>query len=169
MQYYLELDPEIPDVYFESSAFAGAGQYLDSIADQLKIKSVFELFSYAAQNDLCPPGYEETEAPWFDPQEGIDWLEVVIAHVRANPTAVERAERLVEDLTECQDVLRQAKAAGSKVALRDGYLAVSRRRDNESEGWPSTITQPASKRCLPLRHHFDRSIGLRAQAHGPRD
>ena len=32
MQYYLELDPEIPDVFFESSAFAGAGAYLDSIA-----------------------------------------------------------------------------------------------------------------------------------------
>jgi hypothetical protein len=87
VQYYLELDPKIPDVYFESSAFAGAGAYLDSVADKLKIKSIFELFSYAAQDDLCPPGYEEKETPWFDPQEGIDWLDVVIAHVRANPAA----------------------------------------------------------------------------------
>jgi hypothetical protein len=114
MQYYLELDPKIPDLYFESSAFAGAGDYLDSVANQLKIKSIFELISYAAQNDLCPPGYEETEVPWFDPQEGIDWLEVVIRHVRVNSKAVERAEQLVQDLTECQDVLRKAKAAGSR-------------------------------------------------------
>ena len=114
MQFYLELDPKIPDLYFESSAFAGAGKYLDSVADQLKIKSVFELFSYAAQNGLCPPGYEETEVPWFVPQEGIDWLEVVISHIRANPTVVECPEQLVQDLTECQDVLRKAKAAGSR-------------------------------------------------------
>ena len=52
--------------------------------------------------------------PWFDPREGIDWLEVVIGHVRANPAAVERAEELVQDLTGCQDVLRKAKAAGAK-------------------------------------------------------
>src|SRR5207253_10843366 len=114
MQYYLELDPEIPDVFFESSAFARAGEYLDSLAEMLKIKSVFELFSYAAQNDLCPPGYEEKEVPWFDPQEGIDWLDVVIAHVRANPSAIERADALVQDLTECQDALRKAQAAGAK-------------------------------------------------------
>ena len=114
MQYYLELNPKIPDLFFESSAFARAGAYLDSVADELKIRSVFELFSYEAQNDLCPPGHEEVEAPWFDPQEGIDWLEVVIGHVRANPGAVERAERLVQDLSECRDVLRNARAAGSK-------------------------------------------------------
>ncbi len=114
MTYYLELDPKIPDLDFESSAFARAGKYLDSVADRLKIKSVFELFSYAAQNDLCPPGYEETDVPWYDPQEGIDWLEVVIGHVRANPAAVERADELVQDLTECQDVLRKAKAAGAR-------------------------------------------------------
>ena len=114
MQYFLELDPRIPDLYFESSAFADAGSYLHSVADRLKIKSVFNLFSYAAQNGMCPEDYEETEVPWFDPQEGIDWIEAVIGHVRENPTAVERAERLVQDLTECQDVLRKAKTAGSK-------------------------------------------------------
>ena len=110
MQYFLELNPAIPNLYFESSAFARAGSYIDSISEQLKIKSVFELFSYAAQNCICPPGYEETEVTWFDPQVGIDWLDVVTAHIRANPTAVEWADRVVEDLTECQDVLRKAQA-----------------------------------------------------------
>jgi len=114
VQYYLELNPKIPDLSFESSAFARAGKYLDSVADQLKIKSVFEFFSYDAQKDLFPPGYEDMEIPWFEPQEGIDWLDAVIAHVRANPGAVERAERLVQDLTECQGVLRRAMALGAK-------------------------------------------------------
>jgi hypothetical protein len=114
VQYYLELDPQIPELFFESSAFAEAGAYIDSVADELRIKSVFDLFSYEAQDDLCPPGYEEQETPWFDAQEGIDWLDVVIAHVRRNPAAVDRADKLVLDLTDCQNVLREAKAVGAK-------------------------------------------------------
>jgi hypothetical protein len=114
VQYYLELSPPVPDLVFESSAFARAGAYLDSVADQLKIKSVFEFFSYEPQRDLFPPGYEGMEEPWFDPREGIEWLDVVIDHVCANPDAVERPERLVQDLTECQNVLRRAMAARSK-------------------------------------------------------
>ena len=114
MQFYMELEPNIPDLGFESSAFADAGKYLDSVAGQLKIKNVYELFSYAAQDDLCPPGYEETEIPWFDPQEGIDWLAVVIAHLNANPEAVENAEELIRDLAHCQDILRKAQSTGAK-------------------------------------------------------
>lgn len=114
MQFCLELVPDVPDLYFESSAFAAAGEYLDSVADRLKIKSVYELFSYAGQDDLCPPGHEETEVPWFDPQEGIDWLNVVIAHVRGNPAAIENAEELAQDLTACQDVLRKAQSRGAR-------------------------------------------------------
>jgi hypothetical protein len=114
MQYFLELDPKIEGLYFESSAFADASDYLHSVAEQLHIKSFYELFSYEDQNDLCPPGYEETEVPWFDAQEGIEWLTVVIEHVHANPEAVEEAEQLVQDLTDCQDVLSRAKAAGAK-------------------------------------------------------
>ena len=114
VQFFLELEPNIPDLYFESSAFADAGTYLDSIADKLKIKSVYEFFSYAGQDDLCPPGYEETDVPWFDPQEGIDWINAVIAHLRATPSAVEDTEQLVGDLTNCKRVLHKAQAAGAK-------------------------------------------------------
>ena len=114
MQFFLKLDPKIPDLFFESSAFADAGEYIHSVADRLKIKSVFSLMSCADQNSLCPPGYEEEETPWFDPQEGIDWLDVVIEHLRANPNAVANSKTLVNDLSDCRDVLRQAKSAGAK-------------------------------------------------------
>ena len=73
--------------------------------------------------------------PWFDPQEGIDWLDVVISHVRSNPAAVESSERLVQDLTECQDVLRKANAVGAKWHFGDGHLAAVRLWDNQPLHW----------------------------------
>jgi hypothetical protein len=116
MQYYLTLDNPEPgfDACFESSAFAYASKNLEAIEEELKIKSHFELFSYAPQDSLMPEGYEETEVPWFEAREGVDWLEKVIDHIRANPSSVPKAQRLAEDLTECQEVLRQAEKIGAK-------------------------------------------------------
>ena len=111
VQYYLTLDNPNPgfDSCFESSTFARASKDLQAIERHLGMKTHFDFFSYAAQNSLCPPGYEETEIPWFDPQEGIDWLASVIAHVRQHPTSVELPEKLANELAACQDILRQAK------------------------------------------------------------
>jgi hypothetical protein len=114
MQYYLELDPEIADAYFESSTFAEASEQLEEIAKQLGIVNHFELFSYAAQNDLCPAEYQETEIPWHEPQVGVDWLDAVSTYIRSNPASVPNAERLLSDFAECKDVLQRAKAEGSK-------------------------------------------------------
>lgn len=113
MQYYIEFNIKL-DIYFESSVLASAGEYLDSISERLDIKSIFEYFSYHEQNDLCPPGYEETEIPWFDPQEGIDWLATIIEHVQKNYLPIEDSERLVQDLTECQNILHEAKSSGAR-------------------------------------------------------
>jgi hypothetical protein len=63
VQYYLELDPKIDDAYFESSAFPEASKQLAAIAKRLGLASHFKLFSYAAQNDMCPPEHRETEIP----------------------------------------------------------------------------------------------------------
>jgi hypothetical protein len=114
VQYYLEFDPAVPDVFFESSAFPTASEQLETIAKRLGLPSHFDLFSYAAQNDLCPPEHQETEIPWYDAQVGIDWLEAVAKHVRSDPASVPNAEELLRDLTECGDALRRAKAAGSR-------------------------------------------------------
>jgi hypothetical protein len=110
----LELNPEIPGVYFESSAFPKASDRLEAIAKRLGLPSHFDLFSYAAQNDLCPPEHQETEIPWHDPQVGIGWLEAVSSHIRAEPMSVPDAERLLKDFSQCIDVLRQAKSNGSR-------------------------------------------------------
>ena len=114
MQYYLELDPAIHDIYLESSEFLGASEQLEAIADQLGITSHFELFSYAAQNELCPPEHQETAIPWYDAQVGIDWLEAVTKHIRVKPASVPNPEALLRDFADCLEVLRRAKATGSK-------------------------------------------------------
>ena len=114
MQYYLELDPKIRGVDFESSAFAKASDQLDGIAKTLGLCSHFELFSYEAQNDLCPPEHQETEIPWHDAQVGIDWLDAVSDHIRSHPKSVPDSERLLRDFTECKAALQRAKAKGSK-------------------------------------------------------
>ena len=114
MQYYLELDPAIPGIFFESNAFPKASKQLEAIAKHLGIASHFELFSYGAQNDLCPPEHQETEIPWHDAQVGIDWLDAVTKHIRSNPTSVPNAEKLLREFSECEEVLHRAKAAGSK-------------------------------------------------------
>ena len=114
MLYYLELDPKIPDLDFESSAFPNASDHLTAIAQRLGLPSHFERFSYAAQNDLCPPEHRETKTPWFDPQVGIDWLNAMSNHIRSNPTSVPDTERLLSDFAECSAALHRAKAEGSK-------------------------------------------------------
>ncbi len=114
MRYYVELDPQIPDLCFESGVFPRASEQLQTVAKELGLPNHLELFSYAAQNDLCPPGLRETETPWFDAQVGIDWLAAVTQYIRANPTSVPSADGLLKDLSECSDVLRRAKEAGSK-------------------------------------------------------
>ena len=113
MQYYLELSPPVPDLVFDSSEFARAGAYLDSVADQLKIKSVFEFFSYGAARPV-PAGLRRNGRAVVRPAGG-DRVARRRHRPRVhNPDAVERPERLVQDLTECQNVLRRAMAARSK-------------------------------------------------------
>jgi hypothetical protein len=114
--YCLSLDDPHPgfDASFESSVFARASDDIEAITKQLKIKSVFELFSYAAQNSLCPPGYEEKVVPWFDAQVGIDWLGTVIGHIRSDPSSIKRSVELLADLTDCESILRKAREIGAK-------------------------------------------------------
>jgi hypothetical protein len=116
MLYFLELDPPQPgfNANFESSAFARASEELEAIEEQLQIKNHFNLFSYADQNSLMPPGYEETEVPWFDAREGIDWVKSLTTHIRAHPSSVSEANKLLDDLTELQDILCRAEQIGAK-------------------------------------------------------
>jgi hypothetical protein len=112
--YHLEFDREVADAAFESRAFADASDQLDAVVKELGLPSHFELFSYAAQNDLCDPENQETETPWYDAQAGLDWLERVMKYVRARPDSVPNATDLLTDLVRAHEILQRAKHAGAK-------------------------------------------------------
>jgi len=114
MQYYLTLCPKIPDANFESVAFPKASEQLETIEKRLGLPSHFEFFSYAAQNDLCPPEHQETEIPWYEAQVGIDWLDAVSKDIKSNPASVPNADQLLSDFSECIAILERAKSEGSK-------------------------------------------------------
>jgi len=116
MQYYLVLDNPEPgfDAFFESSAFPDVSEELEALEKKLKIKNHFEFFSYEPQNDLCPPGAEETEVPWFEAKEGVQWLGALIDHLVSHPTSVQKSGELVNDFQACREVLQKAAQLGAK-------------------------------------------------------
>jgi hypothetical protein len=64
---------------------------------------------------------EEIELPEqkrYDPQEGLDWVRQVSAHVQANPSAVKNPEGVLADLEEYRTVLEQADAVGARWNLQ---------------------------------------------------
>lgn len=116
MQYYLVLDNPKPgfDAYFESSVFSRASEELEAVEKKLKIKNHFEFFSYESQNDLCPPGAEETEIPWFEAKEGVQWLGALIDQLASRPATVQNSDKLVEDFRACRELLQKAQKIGAK-------------------------------------------------------
>lgn len=116
MQYYLGLDNPEPgfDAFFESSTFPDASEELDAVEKKLKIKNHFEFFSYEPQDHLCPPGAEETEVPWFDAKEGVQWLIALIDHLVAHPASLQNSSELADDFRACREVLQKATQIGAK-------------------------------------------------------
>lgn len=116
MFYYLELDNADPgfEACFESCNLSDAVDEIEAIAKDLKIKSIYELMSTSEYNDLCPPGYEENEVPWFDPDEGITWLSKIRAHISAHPSRVENSSELLAEFKQCEGILHRAKEIGAR-------------------------------------------------------
>jgi hypothetical protein len=107
MPFCLILDKREPgfDESFESSLFENASDDIEQIELQLNIKHHLQYFK-TPPNDLR---VEDIETPWFEAQEGIDWLEAIIGHIRSNPSSVQHPNRLAARLKACQDILRKAK------------------------------------------------------------
>jgi hypothetical protein len=63
-------------------------------------------------------GMELPEQKWYDPQEGLDWVGQVSAHVRANPSLVRNPKGVLADLEEYGTVLEQVKEVGARWNLQ---------------------------------------------------
>lgn len=58
------------------------------------------------------------EQKWYEPQEGLDWVSKISAHVRANPSSVKNAKEVLADLDEYRSVLEQAKSIQARWNLQ---------------------------------------------------
>ena len=68
---------------------------------------------YASQ-DLSEFGGPEEGDAWFEPAEGIRWVEALSAHLRDDPGSVEESDAVLEDLEDYLRVFREADKRGLK-------------------------------------------------------
>ncbi len=132
--FFIVLDQEAPgfDTVVNGKFLSQDAKRLEKIAKSLAICSLEEYVSYspeqarAMMEDIGTDpdeieGIKWPEQKWYDPQEGLDWVSKVSAHLRANPSLVKNPEGVLADLEEYQSVLEQAKAVGARWNLQVDY------------------------------------------------
>lgn len=120
--FFIVLDQEDPgfDTMVNGKFLSRDAKRLETIAKSLGLRPLEEYVSYspeetrAMMEDLGTDpdeveGMELPEQQWYEPQEGLDWVEMICAHVRANPSSVQNSEGVLADLEEYRTVLEQAK------------------------------------------------------------
>ena len=123
--YYIVLDNEDPgfESFVNGKAVAHAVEELDALADSLGIPHLDDFIGQSMEEfadmlgediELADDEGEAVEEKWFTAQEGIDYIDKLVAALRATPTAVDEAEAVLEDLAEYRAVLTQAGQAGMK-------------------------------------------------------
>jgi hypothetical protein len=124
--YFIVLDNSHPgfDTTVNGKFLSKNAKQLEKIAKKLGIRTLDDFVSYspdearAMMEDLGidPEEIAKMELPeqkWFDPQEGLDLVGKLAAHVQAYQTAVKNAKGVLADLNEYQQVLEKAKAIGA--------------------------------------------------------
>ncbi len=129
--FFIVLDREDPgfDTFVNGKFLSQDSKKLDMVARSLGLRPLGEYISYSPEEaremmeelGTDPDEIEGMEVPektWYDPQEGLDWIQKVCAHLEVNPSAVQNAEGVLADLEEYRSVLEQAKASGAKWCLQ---------------------------------------------------
>ena len=129
--YFIVLDNSDPgfDTMVNGKFLSKNAKQLEKIAKSLGIRTLDDFVSCspdearAMMEDLGsdPAEIANMELPeqkWFDPQEGLELVGKLAAHVQANPTAVKYSKGVLADLGEYQVVLEKAKAIGARWNLQ---------------------------------------------------
>ncbi|HJT78822.1 MAG TPA: hypothetical protein VJ739_16575 [Gemmataceae bacterium] len=116
--YFIVLDNKDPgfDTFVNGKAIARAREALYAITEQLGLKGIDDLASFGELDDEfdVPEEFRETETPWFEPTQGIEWVDAVRRHIEANPSSVKEPDRVLEDLNQYARVFQQAAKIGAK-------------------------------------------------------
>jgi hypothetical protein len=128
--YFIVLDKETPgfDPAVNGKFLARDASRIAKVAKALGLRGLDDYVSYSPEEargimeDLgATPDQIAANLPeqqWFDPQEGLDFVAKLTAHLKANPSAVKNAKGVLSDLAEYKEVFEQARAVGARWNLR---------------------------------------------------
>ena len=116
--YFIVLDNKDPgfNPFVNGKAVAHAREAICAITERLGLKGIDDLTSFGEFDEEfdVPEECRETETPWFEPQEGIDWIDAIREHIETNSLSVKHLARVLEDLDEYREVLQRASKIGAK-------------------------------------------------------
>ncbi len=123
--FYIILDTEKPgfDTFVNGKAIAHADD-LDEFCVKAGLPTL-ESFVSQSREELADMLDEEIELPegesgdaqWFEAEEGVNYVDALIAALRKEPDAAETAADVIDDLLEYKAVLEQAQAIDAKWRL----------------------------------------------------
>lgn len=129
--YFIVLNNPKPkfDSFVNGKYLSQDAKKLQKICDKLGIKQLDDFISYdptEARGMMEEMGVDEEtieaaelpEQKWLKPDEGLDVVAKLTAHIQANPKSVKNAEGVLSDLAEFTDVLTKAKKAKAKFCLQ---------------------------------------------------
>ena len=108
--YFVVLNAEDPgfDPFVDGKVFT---RHLERI-NQIAATNSLPAFEDFASQDLSEFGGPEEGDAWFEPGEGISWVEAVSAHLQSDPSAVAESQAVLEDLEDYLRVFREADKRG---------------------------------------------------------
>ncbi len=123
--FYIVLDNKEPgfDTFVNGKAIAHADdldafcvKYGLPVLESFVSQSLEELEDMLDEEMELPDG-ESDEAQWFDAQEGVNYVDALIAALRKEPDGIESSADVIDDLLEYKAVLEQAQAIDAKWRL----------------------------------------------------
>jgi hypothetical protein len=121
--YYIVLDKDDPgfETFVNGKAVAHALEELDALCDQAGLPKLenfmgqsMDEFAELLDDDIELPAGEEFQATWFEPEDGIVFIDTLVQAIRSDPGAVSDREEVLEDLSEYKNVLTQTAAIAAK-------------------------------------------------------
>lgn len=113
--YYIELEDEVVfDTFVNGKALASAAEEIIEIAEKAGIKPIDDYLSQDLGelfDDIEVP--DDNEILWFEPEEGIEYLNSIIDCIDGKAVSFDR-DLVLEDLNEMVAVLSKAKDQGVK-------------------------------------------------------
>jgi hypothetical protein len=110
--YFIVLDNPNPGfpTRVNGKAIGRASSTIDGVARRLGLKTIDEFACFAAIGQAP----KQTEVPWFDAQEGLDWVLALRHHFESGSSTIKNAQAILDDLVEYEEVLLAAATIGAR-------------------------------------------------------